>query len=217
MLDSAHVVPPICGQGLNLGHKMHDDELKNLAYTDSAFCYWRLDALLRSSLHSHFSESLSGLTIIRAYGELDRCHVENLELVDVANRAYWLTIVNQRLVGIRLDVVGSLLTLPVAPLTVGTRISVYLGQTGVTISYIVMVQQSSGWMVRQVAENDMNSVERVARYVKEVEQEIAREVEDSPAQADWPSHGQVVMKDVAMRCHLELPLCSEGPEYFSFR
>ena len=44
------------------------------------------DAILRSSLYAHFSESLSGLTTISAYGEADRFKKENVELVDVENR-----------------------------------------------------------------------------------------------------------------------------------
>lgn len=54
-----------------------------------------LDALLRSSLYSHFSESLSGLATIRAYGEVDRFRQDNINRVDVENRAYWLTVANQ--------------------------------------------------------------------------------------------------------------------------
>ncbi|KAG1821831.1 ABC transporter [Suillus subaureus] len=183
-----------------------------LFYRASARELKRLDALLRSSLYSHFSESLSGLTTIRAYGELDRFRVENIQLTDVENRAYWLTVVNQRWLAIRLDFLGSLLTLAVALLTVGIRFSISPGQTGVTLSYIVMVQQSFTWMVRQVAEleNNMNSVERVVHYAKEVEQEAAHEVEDSPAPADWPSHGEIVMKDVVMRYRPELPPVLKG-------
>ncbi|KAG1734117.1 ABC transporter [Suillus lakei] len=183
-----------------------------LFYRASARELKRLDALLRSSLYSHFSESLSGLTTIRAYGELDRFRVENVELIDVENRAYWLTVVNQRWLGIRLDFLGALLTLAVSLMTVGTRFSISPGQTGVTLSYIVMVQQSFGWMVRQVAEveNDMNSVERVVHYAKAVEQEAAHEVEDSPAPADWPSHGEIVMKDVVMKYRPELPPVLKG-------
>ncbi|KAG2341335.1 ABC transporter [Suillus weaverae] len=183
-----------------------------LFYRASARELKRLDALLRSSLYSHFSESLSGLTTIRAYGELDRFRSENIQLIDIENRAYWLTVVNQRWLGIRLDFLGSLLTLAVALLAVGIRFSISPGQTGVTLSYIVMVQQSFGWMVRQVAEveNDMNSVERVVHYAKEVEQEAAHEVEGSPAPADWPSRGEIVMKDVVMKYRPELPPVLKG-------
>ncbi|KAG2035930.1 ABC transporter [Suillus americanus] len=183
-----------------------------LFYRASARELKRLDALLRSSLYSHFSESLSGLTTIRAYGELDRFSEENIQLTDIENRAYWLTVVNQRWLAIRLDFLGSLLTLAVALLTVGIRFKISPGQTGVTLSYIVMVQQSFTWMVRQVAEleNNMNSVERVVHYAKEVEQEATHEVEDSPAPADWPSRGEIVMKDVVMRYRPELPPVLKG-------
>lgn len=69
----------------------------------------------------------------------------------------------QRWLGIRLDFLGILLTFVVAILTVGTRFSISPSQTGVTLSYIISVQQAFGWMVRQSAEveNNMNSVERI--------------------------------------------------------
>lgn len=53
------------------------------------------DSILRSSLYSHFSESLSGLATIRAYGEQGRFLEDNQKRVDVENRAYWLTVTNQ--------------------------------------------------------------------------------------------------------------------------
>jgi predicted transglutaminase-like protease len=55
--------------------------------------------------------------------------------------AYWLTVVNQRWLGMRVDFLGSLLTLAVALLTVGTRFTISPAQTGVTLSYILIVQQ----------------------------------------------------------------------------
>ena len=53
-----------------------------------------------------------------------------------------------------------------AILTVGTRFSISPSQTGVTLSYIISVQQAFGWMVRQSAEveNNMNSVERIVSF-----------------------------------------------------
>jgi ABC-type multidrug transport system fused ATPase/permease subunit len=49
-------------------------------------CSQRLDAILRSSVYSHFSESLSGLATIRAYGEVDRFEKDNIDRVNVENR-----------------------------------------------------------------------------------------------------------------------------------
>lgn len=46
----------------------------------------RLDAILRSALYSHFSESLTGLATIRAYGEAERYRLQNQSLMDIENR-----------------------------------------------------------------------------------------------------------------------------------
>ena len=46
------------------------------------------DSILRSSLYSHFSESLSGLGTIRAYGESDRFLEENQKRMDIENRYF---------------------------------------------------------------------------------------------------------------------------------
>ena len=55
-----------------------------------------IDALLRSLLYSHFSESLTGLPTIRSYGEVDRFLRDNQYYVDLEDRALFLTITNQR-------------------------------------------------------------------------------------------------------------------------
>ena len=57
--------------------------------------YLFLDAVLRSLLYSHFSESLTGLATIRAYGEVERFCADNENRVDIENRAYWLSVANQ--------------------------------------------------------------------------------------------------------------------------
>ncbi|KAG9315243.1 hypothetical protein JVU11DRAFT_4377 [Chiua virens] len=181
-------------------------------YRASARELKRLDAILRGSLYAHFSESLSGLSTISAYGESVRFKNENVELVDVENRAYWMTITNQRWLGIRLDFLGAILTFAVAILTIGTRFSISPGQTGVVLSYILMVQQSFGWMVRQIAEveNNMNSVERIAHYANEVEQEAPHQLKNSVVSPSWPVEGCIAMKDVFMKYRPELPPVLKG-------
>lgn len=65
-------------------------------YRESAREIKRLDNLLRSSLYSHFGESLSGMATIRAYGEDGKFLKQNEKHLDIEDRAYFLTIVNQR-------------------------------------------------------------------------------------------------------------------------
>ena len=55
-------------------------------YRASARELKRLDAILRSSLYAHFSESLAGLATIRAYGETGRFRKENEDRVNIQNR-----------------------------------------------------------------------------------------------------------------------------------
>ena len=125
----------------------------------------------------------------------------------LCSRAYWLTITNQRWIGVRIDMLGLLLTFVVAILTVAGRFSISPSQTGVTLSYIISVQQSLGWMIRQVAEleNDMNSVERIIHYSKNLEQEPPHEIPDKKPKDPWPSEGRVEIKDVYLKYRPELP------------
>jgi len=58
-----------------------------LYYRASARELKRLDAILRSSLYAHFSESLAGLATIRAYGETERFKKESEDRVNIENRS----------------------------------------------------------------------------------------------------------------------------------
>ncbi|ELU39833.1 canalicular multispecific organic anion transporter 1 [Rhizoctonia solani AG-1 IA] len=183
-----------------------------LFYRSSARELKRLDAILRSSLYGHFSESLSGLATIRAYDEVGRFREENRRRMDIENRAYWLTVTNQRWLGIRLDFLGTILTFCVAILAVAARFSLSPSQIGVALSYILLVQQSFGWMVRQSAEveNDMNGVERILHYAQHVEQEAPYEIPDKEPPASWPESGAVELKDVVMSYRPGLPAVLRG-------
>ena len=64
-------------------------------YSESARELKRLDSALRSLLYSHFSESLSGLATIRAYGETKRFIEDDEYFVDLEDRALLLTCANQ--------------------------------------------------------------------------------------------------------------------------
>ncbi|KAL4073126.1 P-loop containing nucleoside triphosphate hydrolase protein [Scleroderma yunnanense] len=176
----------------------------------------RLKANLRDSVQSHFSETLSGLTTIRAYGEVARFENENHEFVDIENRpvtlACWLMVTNERWLNTHLDFLGSILTFAVALLTVGARFTMSPGQTGVLLSYILSVQSRFGWAILQFAgvEKSMHSVERIVHYAEEIEQEAPHYMDQVPIPADWPSEGRIVLNDVVMKYRPELPPVLKG-------
>ncbi|EGN95824.1 hypothetical protein SERLA73DRAFT_60499 [Serpula lacrymans var. lacrymans S7.3] len=200
-----------------------------LFYRASAREIKRLDAILRSSLYSHFSESLTGLTTIRAYGEVPRFQAENEKRMDIENRACWLTVTNQASMitlkgrtanglffqmwlGMRLDFLGAILTFIVAIIAVATRFSISPAQTGVILSFILSVNQMFHMMVHLSAEveNNMNAVERIVHYANQEEQEPPHQLDESALPASWPSEGQVELKDVVMKYRPELPPVLKG-------
>ena len=121
-------------------------------------------------------------------------------------------VTNQRWLGIRVDMLSLLLTFVVSILTVAARFSISPSQTGVALSYIISTQQSFGWLVRQFAEleNNMNSVERIIHYAKNLEQEPPHEVPEMKPKAPWPAEGRVEIKDVVLRYRPGLPNVLRG-------
>ncbi|KAI0283629.1 ABC transporter [Russula aff. rugulosa BPL654] len=172
----------------------------------------RLDAILQSSLYSHFSESLSGIATIRAYGEEARFLRENRDRVDIENRAYWLTVANRRWLGLRVDFLGILLVLFVAILTVGTRFTVAPAQTGLALTFVLSIQQAFRWTVMQLTnvEDNINSVEHIVYYARDLEQEPPHEIRERKPPALWPNRGELEIKDTFFKYRPELPLVLKG-------
>ncbi|CAO1615594.1 unnamed protein product [Parajaminaea phylloscopi] len=175
-------------------------------YRASARELKRLDAILRSSLYAHFSESLSGLPVIRAYSEVDSFVKENMKRNDHENRAYFMTIINQRWLGVRLDLLGGVLTLVVAILVVAAN-TISPAKIGIALSYVVTTTQSFSWMTRQIAEveNDMNSIERITYYTHSLDQEAAQDIPNKVSPS-WPERGEIDISNMALRYRPGLPL-----------
>ncbi|KAG0148314.1 hypothetical protein CROQUDRAFT_669974 [Cronartium quercuum f. sp. fusiforme G11] len=184
-------------------------------YRPSARDFKRLDNLLRSALYAHFNESLTGITTIRAYGMSAEFLKRNCQLVDYENRAYLLTVINQRWLGIRLDALGSVLVLIVAIIGVVQANSLNPSQTGLILSYILSIAQSFSWMVRQVAEveNDFNSVERLIHYEENLEQEAPAILPATDPDKSWPSQGQISASKLVMAYRPGLPPVLKGVSF----
>ena len=176
-------------------------------YQKSALAFKRIDGVLRSPLYAHFSESLAGVAVIRSFDASERFIADNCRYMSIENRAYYLTVVNQRWLAIRLDFLGSLLTFTVGIIVVVGTDRISPAQGGLILSYMITVQQSFSWLCRQVAEviNDMASAERVLEYTHDLDQEAAHEIPETKPPANWPSEGKISFDHVTMGYRPELP------------
>ena len=182
-------------------------------YRASAREMKRHEAVLRSVVFARFSESISGVASIRAYGLQDFFTRRVREALDNMNSAYYLTFANQRWLSTRLDMIGNLLVLTTSILVVTDRFSVNPSIAGLVLSYILAIVQMIQFTVRQLAEveNNMNATERLHYYGTELDEEAPLKLREVPE--SWPAQGAITFDKVEMRYRPDLPLVLCGLDF----
>lgn len=167
----------------------------------------RYESISRSPIHQHFSETLIGVTTIRAYGDEHRFMRENLEKIDNNNRPFFYLWVANRWLHLRVDTAGSLVSFFAGAFVILSVKHLDAGLAGLSLSYAISFTESALWIVRLYAEVEMtmNSVERLQEYL-DIEQEPAQYIPATQPPADWPTKGEIEVKDLSLRYSPELPL-----------
>uniref|UniRef100_A0A671YF12 ATP-binding cassette, sub-family C (CFTR/MRP), member 2 n=1 Tax=Sparus aurata TaxID=8175 RepID=A0A671YF12_SPAAU len=170
----------------------------------------RLDSVSRSPIYSHFSETVSGLSVIRAYGHQDRFLKHNEITIDGNLKSVYPWIVSNRWLAIRLEFLGNLVVFFSALFAVISRDSLDSGLVGLSISYALNVTQTLNWLVRMTSELETNivAVERVSEY-SELENE-AKWVTDTRPPEDWPTKGKLRFENYKVRYRPGLDLVLHG-------
>ncbi|PNS18975.1 hypothetical protein CAC42_6070 [Sphaceloma murrayae] len=179
-------------------------------YRASAREIKRHESVMRSVVFSRFSEAVSGVATIRAYGLQTQFSNSVREATDIMDGAYFLTFSNQRWLSMRLDVIGAMLVFTTGILVVTSRFNVDPSIGGLVLSYILTIVQMIQFVVRQLAEveNNMNSAERIHYYGTELEEEAPLKTID--VRPSWPEKGEIIFSNVEMRYRPELPLVLKG-------
>ncbi|KPV74356.1 uncharacterized protein RHOBADRAFT_54195 [Rhodotorula graminis WP1] len=176
-------------------------------YRASARAIKRHDNTLRSFLYAWWSESLTGMSTIRAFGEKERFLRGTERFVDLENRAWLLTPINQRWLAIRVDSLGALLVFVVAIVAVAERTTIAPAKIGLILTTTLLLQSSTQMLVRQAAEveNNMSSIERFEWYATQLPQEAPARIAETAPPPTWPEQGAITFKDVEIRYRPELP------------
>ncbi|XP_014741418.1 PREDICTED: canalicular multispecific organic anion transporter 1 isoform X4 [Sturnus vulgaris] len=170
----------------------------------------RLDSVTRSPIYSHFGETVSGLSVIRAYGHQERFLKHNEIIMDINQKSVYSWIISNRWLAIRLEFVGSLVVFFSALLAVIAKGTLEGGIVGLSVSSALNVTQTLNWLVRTSSELETNivAVERVHEYMK-VKNEAPWVTKNRPPRG-WPSRGEIQFVDYQVRYRPELDLVLQG-------
>ncbi|XP_015036519.1 multidrug resistance-associated protein 1 isoform X3 [Drosophila pseudoobscura] len=174
----------------------------------------RLESVSRSPIYSHFGETVTGAPTIRAYNVGDRFIEESDAKVDKNQVCKYPSVIANRWLAIRLEMVGNLIIL------FASLFAVLGGQTdpglvGLSVSYALQVTQTLNWLVRMSSDIETNivSVERIKEY-GETKQEAAWELEqDKDKPKHWPEEGRVEFQNFQVRYREGLDLVLRGVSF----
>ncbi|XP_026557029.1 canalicular multispecific organic anion transporter 1 isoform X1 [Pseudonaja textilis] len=170
----------------------------------------RLDSVTRSPIYSHFGETVSGLSVIRAFGHQERFLQHNEKIVDVNQKSVYSWLVSNRWLAVRLELVGNLTVFFAALLAVFVKNSLNSGIVGLSISSAMNITQTLNWLVRMTSELETNivAIERLNEYT-EIKNEAPWVTAQRPP-SQWPKNGEITFIDYKVRYRPELELVLDG-------
>ncbi|XP_019491823.1 PREDICTED: canalicular multispecific organic anion transporter 1 [Hipposideros armiger] len=170
----------------------------------------RLDSVTRSPIYSFFSETVSGLPVIRAFQHQPRFLKHSEVLIDTNQKCVFSWIISNRWLAVRLELVGNLVVFFSSLMMVIYRDNLSGDTVGFVLSNALNITQTLNWLVRMTSEIETNivAVERINEYIN-VENE-APWVTDNRPPAGWPSKGEIQFNNYQVRYRPELDLVLKG-------
>ncbi|KAI8913475.1 P-loop containing nucleoside triphosphate hydrolase protein [Gorgonomyces haynaldii] len=158
----------------------------------------RMESITRSPVYASIPSTLEGLSIIRAFSAQDRFQSVFEDTQDKNTRVYFCYISSGRWLGVRLDLLGSILVVVIAFSVIGLRswLGINPGFLGLLLSSLMALIGLLQWAVRQSAEVEtlMVSTERVFEYTR-LQPEAASKT-DYKIPDGWPQNGEIDLKNV---------------------
>ncbi|KAJ3018211.1 ATP-binding cassette sub- C member 8 [Thoreauomyces humboldtii] len=157
----------------------------------------RLNSILRSPLASHVSESLNGISTIKAYRASKRFVERQQQTTDLASKASFLRTSAEFWLGVRLAVLTSLVILAsllLAAAGVLSRSAIGLSLVSSMSLTDILITTLSATSATEAA---FNAVERLDHYAHELPAE-SKQLDAEGTPKDWPRSGDIVFESVQL-------------------
>ncbi|XP_055837482.1 multidrug resistance-associated protein 1-like [Episyrphus balteatus] len=182
-------------------------------YVASSRQLMRLESVTRSPIYSHFSETVTGVSTIRAY-EVQKTFIQTSDdRVDLNQLCKYPSVIANRWLAIRLEMVGNLIILFASLFAVlGNQTNAAL--VGLSVTYSLQITQALNMLVRLTSDIETNvvAVERIQEYGG-VKQEAPWVLENVKTPEGWPQTGRVVFEDYMIRYRPGLDLVLKGVSF----
>ncbi len=175
----------------------------------------RLYSVSKSPIFSHFSETVTGATSIRAYKVSKRFIEESEARVQTNVISYYLSASSNRWLSTRVETVGNVVIFLSALFAVLSKDTLSPGLAALSITYAMNITGSVVWMVRMACELENNCValERIFEYTQnesEAPWELDEEKNSSKKSKEWLQEGKIEFQDYQTRYREGLDLVLRG-------
>jgi ATP-binding cassette subfamily C (CFTR/MRP) protein 1 len=157
-----------------------------------------MDLEAKAPLYSQFTESLSGLVTIRAFGWQKTMEEKSRRLLDRSQRPFYLLFAVQRWLTLVLDLMVAAIAIILIVLVVELRGAINVGYVGVALLNIIQFGQSIKMLVTfwTNLETHIGAIARVKTFSETIQSED-QPGEDEPLPPAWPSPGAIEIKSVS--------------------
>ncbi|NXL76832.1 MRP7 protein, partial [Leptocoma aspasia] len=183
----------------------------------------RLYSITLSPIYTHFSETLSGLSTIRAMRATKRFELENQLRLEQNQRCLFASNTVMEWLDIRLQMIGVAVVTAIAGIAI-IQHQKQLGNpglVGLALSYALSVTNLLSGLIASFTHTEMMmvSVERTEEYTTDIPVEPQDKLVQVKAQmcsqvsADWPSEGLVEFQQVVLAYRAGLPNALDGVSF----
>ncbi|KAG8389480.1 hypothetical protein BUALT_Bualt02G0233800 [Buddleja alternifolia] len=172
----------------------------------------RLDGITKAPVIHHFSESITGVMTIRCFRKQEFFCEENVKRVNANIRMDFHNNASNEWLGFRLELLGSFLLCTSALFMIVLPSSIIKPENvGLSLSYGLSLNSVLYWAIYMSCflENKMVSVERMKQF-SVIPSEAEWRKKDFLPPLNWPTHGNVELKNVQVRYRPDTPLVLKG-------
>lgn len=154
-----------------------------------------IDIEAKAPLYKHFIETVHGVSTIRAFSWGEAFHEKHGEILDQAQRPFYMLFCIQQWLQLILDLILATLAVIIVAVATSPAKSLSAGALGVAL---VLILQFNSYLSQTIQswtrlETSIGAVARVQRFVQETPLEPAGVTVPSP---DWPPRGAVCFQNV---------------------